>query len=332
MIGIIVSSMECNLSCRYCYEHGPKRIYGASRTDINDAYAAAQGRIHSFIETVSELAAELGRSAQFILHGGEPLLLSPQNLEDTLVHIRACGDTAVQFQTNGTLVTPDAAELLAAYRAAVVVSLDGPPHLHDTYRIDGGGTGTFRRVMQGIDLLKSKEIPVAALCTVTDVAVGNAGALFDFFRKSSLDFSVNRCFPWRSGGTPGSANEGAYRQFLSELFALYTNAASKDIAIPCFDRCLHDLRPEEGGYSYHPQSSPYISLYNVTADKLWLLTPQSLLRCHDLQVYVREIRIQSHRRPLAEDVHYVGTLTQCVVEHLCEQQQKDYINALKVNQ
>lgn len=332
MIGIIVSSMECNLSCRYCYEHGPKRIYGATRTDINDAYAAAQGRIHRFIEIVSELAAELGRSAQFILHGGEPLLLSPQNLEDTFVHVQACGDTVVQLQTNGTLVTPDAAELLSAYRAAVVVSLDGPLHLHDTYRIDGGGSGTFQRVMQGIDLLKNKEIPVAALCTVTDAAVGDAGALFDFFRGSGLDFSVNRCFPRSSGGTAGSADEGAYRKFLSELFALYTNAAPGGIAIPCFDRCLHDLRPEEGGYGYHPQSSPYISLYNVTADKLWLLTPQSLLRCHDLQVYAREIRAQSHRRFLAEDMHYAGSLTQCVVEHLCERQWKDYINALKVNQ
>lgn len=331
MIGIIVSSMECNLSCRYCYEHGPKRIYGATRASINDTYAAARGGIHRFIETVIELAAELGRSAQFILHGGEPLLLSPQNLEDTFTHVQACGDATVQLQTNGTLVTPDIAELLAAYRAAVVVSLDGPLHLHNTYRVDGGGTGTFQRVMQGIDLLKGKNIPVAALCTVTDTTVGGTGALFDFFRKSGLDFSVNRCFPWRFGNTPGSAGEEAYRQFLSELFALYTTDAPKSIAIPCFDRCLHDLRPEKDGYGYHPQFSPYISLYNVTSDTLWLLTPQSPLRCCDFQVYIREVLTRSHQRLLAEDVHYAGSLAQCVVEHLYNQQRNDYINALKVN-
>jgi uncharacterized protein len=47
------------------------------------------------------------------------------------------------IQTNGTELTPEWCELFRAHRVLVGLSLDGPQAMHDRYRVDKGGRGTF---------------------------------------------------------------------------------------------------------------------------------------------------------------------------------------------
>ena len=57
------------------------------------------------------------------------------------------------FQTNGILVNQDWCRFFHRNNFLVGLSLDGPRELHDFYRKDMGGRGTFERVLRAARLL-----------------------------------------------------------------------------------------------------------------------------------------------------------------------------------
>ena len=48
----------------------------------------------------------------------------------------------------------------------VGLSVDGPKELHDVYRVNKGGAGSFDQVMRGLDFLKKHKVDFNILCTV----------------------------------------------------------------------------------------------------------------------------------------------------------------------
>ena len=46
------------------------------------------------------------------------------------------------------------------------LSIDGPKHLHDAYRVDKGDRGTFDQVMRGLRLLQKHGVQYNLLTTV----------------------------------------------------------------------------------------------------------------------------------------------------------------------
>jgi len=105
------------------------------------------------------------------LTGGEPLVREdfPLLLREVLAR-----PLRLSLNTNATLVTAEAAALLAggAPRLDVVmVSLDGDtPEVHDRIR----GDGAFRRAMEGVERLAGAGVPLCFYCTVNRE---NAGRL-----------------------------------------------------------------------------------------------------------------------------------------------------------
>ena len=51
------------------------------------------------------------------------------------------------IQTNGTLIDDELAAFFKEHDFLVGISIDGPPAMHDAYRVDKGGAPTFDRVM-----------------------------------------------------------------------------------------------------------------------------------------------------------------------------------------
>jgi uncharacterized protein len=60
--------------------------------------------------------------------------------------------------------------------------VDGPSALHDTYRVDKGGRGTFDQVMRGWELLKKHGVETNILCTVQQANAEHALEVYRFFR------------------------------------------------------------------------------------------------------------------------------------------------------
>ena len=328
MIGIIISTFECNLSCRYCYEHPDIRRTRTSRTTVNKAFEENLNVCEEYVSYLSELARKNRRSVQIILHGGEPLLVTPDNLENLFKRICKNGNLAIQIQTNGTLITQKTAKLFHQYNVGIVISMDGPQSIHDKYRKNAGGFGTHGMVMRAIDLLRSNNVDVSALATVTEFSSDRAEDIFKFFSCLGMDFSVNRCFPVH--GMQGGISERSYRAFLSVLFDLYrpTDSERCGIRIPCFDRCMHDLKWDGSCYCYSPHVSPYISVFCIPGKTFGFAAHGENIRFNSLSEYCRFSETEINNNSTKPVIRFEGSLKDIVIRHLCEQQANNYLSAL----
>ncbi|OUQ83825.1 radical SAM protein [Flavonifractor sp. An10] len=328
MIGVIISTFECNLSCRYCYEHSDTYRTRTSKIVVNNAFAENLDACEEYISCLSELARRNRRSVQFILHGGEPLLIAPDNLEKLFELIRKNGNPAIQIQTNGTLITQRTAELFHQYDVGIVVSLDGPKSLHDEYRKNAGGFGTYSMVMRAIDLLRNNRVDVSALATVTELSSSRAKDIFTFFSCLGMDFSVNRCFPVL--GMQGGISEQTYQTFLSMLFDLYrpTDSEHCGIKIPCFDRCIHDLKWDGSSYCYNPHVSPYVSVFCIPGKTFGFAAHGKNKRFDSLLEFRRFSETAVDYSSTGTVIRMKGSLKDAVIRHLCQQQANDYLSAL----
>ena len=99
------------------------------------------------------------------LHGGEPLIAFPE-LEEAVSRAEEYAseqNKTISFLvvTNGTLIDHDVAAFFLEHGFSVIVSLDGPQEIHDRYRINAQGKGSYARVIEGIRWLQSLNIPFA---------------------------------------------------------------------------------------------------------------------------------------------------------------------------
>ena len=62
------------------------------------------------------------------------------------------------LQTNGTLLTDEWCLFLKKHDFMVGISLDGPQAIHDRYRRDRKGNGSFEKAMQGLRLLQKHQV------------------------------------------------------------------------------------------------------------------------------------------------------------------------------
>src|SRR5262249_5815175 len=70
------------------------------------------------------------------------------------------------IQTNGTLLDAEWASFFRKHDFLVGLSIDGPREIHDTYRVNKGGKGSFDEVMRGLETLRDGGVEWNALTTI----------------------------------------------------------------------------------------------------------------------------------------------------------------------
>ncbi|MEZ4519376.1 MAG: hypothetical protein R3C44_21965 [Chloroflexota bacterium] len=60
--------------------------------------------------------------------------------------------------------------------------MDGPEDIHDTYRLNKGGQGTFKQVMRGWEILRKYDVDYNILCTVNAANEHHGRRVYQFFR------------------------------------------------------------------------------------------------------------------------------------------------------
>jgi len=170
---------RCNLDCSYCFYLEKEKLYpdaGGMRMkpEVLETY------VRDYI------AAQPGPVVSFAWQGGEPTLLGVEFFRTAVAlqarHAR--GKTIENaFQTNGTLLDDAWGEFLAANRFLVGISIDGPAHIHDAYRVDKGGKPTFARVMAGLAMLKKHGVEFNTLTTVHRKNSRQALEVYRFLRN-----------------------------------------------------------------------------------------------------------------------------------------------------
>ncbi len=181
---------RCNINCRYCY------VYNQGDTSWQDMPK------HMSAETVESVLAQLkalyddqGHPFAVVLHGGEPLLL-PRDILTRLLYGLSENLPAIctrSIQTNGTLIDDELLDLCASTGTTLSVSLDGPPDVHDTFRIAFNGSGTAERALAGIARAKrhpsAQSIFTGSLCVVDPAS--DPRRVYSFFKSldvPSVDF------------------------------------------------------------------------------------------------------------------------------------------------
>jgi uncharacterized protein len=164
---------ECNLRCRYCFgrEHG-------GRDDV--LYHGPRGRMTREV-ALAAVAFLFERSAgapELILNffGGEPLL------SDDIVEIAATAALSraeaekrrvlFSMTTNGTLLDERRLALLERLGIAPLISLDGPPEVHNHGRPFPDGRGSYEAAAAGARGALARNRDLMARATLTDPSVG----------------------------------------------------------------------------------------------------------------------------------------------------------------
>ena len=156
----------CNLNCAYCY------VYNKADSSWRDRPAIMPHSVFTAtIERIREHCLLSGqKNVEITYHGGEPCLVGPERFSRWCEQARARLSDIVKvrfvIQTNATLITPEWLDAFRAHSVSVGVSLDGPAHINDVYRIDKKGRGSYARVAQGARALLNADIDVGVLAVI----------------------------------------------------------------------------------------------------------------------------------------------------------------------
>lgn len=141
----------CNLRCGYCAFSG--RYENRSHSPRKMSYETCKQAI--------DLALSRSQDSPFFVfgfYGGEPLLELPL-IKKCVRYIRQQAperDITFTITTNGTLLTPDVYKYLTENNFSVLISLDGPKHIHDQYRKFPNGQGSYDIIMENINAIRRK--------------------------------------------------------------------------------------------------------------------------------------------------------------------------------
>jgi uncharacterized protein len=114
------------------------------------------------------------------------------------------------IQTNGTTLDDEWCQFFRENNFLVGISIDGPPEMHDAYRVDNGGKGTLERVLRGLEILKKHKVDFNILCTVHAANADHPVEVYRFFRDD-LEAGFIQFIPIVERASPetlATANQG----------------------------------------------------------------------------------------------------------------------------
>jgi uncharacterized protein len=169
----------CNLDCSYCFFLSKEMLYPGSR------FRMADDLLGAYVRQLIEAHGDHPEVA-IAWQGGEPTLMGldffRRSVELADGYLRPGQRAVYTIQTNATLLDAEWAAFLREHDFLVGVSIDGPPDLHDAYRVDKGGKGTFDRVLRGLEALKDAGVEWNVLTTVHAANADHGLRVYRFLR------------------------------------------------------------------------------------------------------------------------------------------------------
>jgi len=214
----------CNLNCDYCFFLKKEKLYPGSKfrmpDEVHQAYIRQLLKAHDVPEVT------------VAWQGGEPTLMGldfyRRSVELQKKYQKPGTRIENTFQTNGILIDDEWCRFFHENRFLVGLSLDGPKELHDAYRKDKGGRGTFDRVLRAAHMLQKHNVEFNILCTVNSKNADHPLEVYRFFRDD-LDAHYIQFIPiverdnesgYQEGNTvtDRSVRPDQWGRFLIEIF------------------------------------------------------------------------------------------------------------------
>ena len=235
------ASGNCNMRCTYCFYADEQEHRSVSSHGI-----MSKNTMHRIIDKAMEYGDGVCTLA---FQGGEPTLAGLDFYEDLAeyaAHVPNPKKIRFQYaiQTNGYNIDEQWARFWAKNRYLVGISLDGPKEIHDRYRKDASGQGTYNKIMVSIRLLEKYRVDYNVLTVVTAATARSGQKIYNFYKKNKIHYQqyIECLDPLGEmpGGQEYSLTPKRYETFLKSLFdAWYLDVkADKPVYNRYFDNLL----------------------------------------------------------------------------------------------
>lgn len=246
------------MDCRYCFYKNRAPEFGTGKQRMSE----------EVLEKLIKDYMQLGFSpAVFIWQGGEPTLMG-LDFYKKAVELQKKFGTAGQevtncLQTNAILLNDEWCRFLHEKNFLVGLSIDGPKELHDYYRLDNGGCGSFDRVMRAIEKCKEHKVEFNALTLLNSKNVEKPDEILDFFIDNGIDYlQFIPCVekePATGKIKDFSITPQQYGEFLCRLFDRWCDHGPSDTRIRDFDSVLsYCIKGKHTICTFDRQCSQYI--------------------------------------------------------------------------
>lgn len=213
------ASGSCNMRCKYCFY--------ADEQAKREVCSYGMMSLETMHRIVDKGLAFADRDCTFAFQGGEPTLIGLGFFRDLVEYAKVQPNPRrvklyFAIQTNGYVIDEEWARFLGENHFLVGVSLDGTKEIHDRYRPDAAGNGTWNRVMGAIRLLENQKVDYNILTVVTAATARNSQKIYNFFKKNKMAYQQYiECLDpigEEPGGHEYSLTPEKYETFLKGMF------------------------------------------------------------------------------------------------------------------
>jgi uncharacterized protein len=220
---------DCNLACPHCFY--------SSRKSTPDAGSRRMSR--ELLERLVEDYLKLRSAAStFMWQGGEPTLMGLDFYREAVELQKKYGQSGQvvsnSLQTNGVLLDDEWCRFLREYKWLVGISIDGPKELHDHYRKDCGGSGSFEKAMAGVEACRKNRVEFNILTLITENNCSAADDLFNFHVREKFGFV--QLIPCSEKGY--SAKPEQFGKFLCRYFDRWVASGPQRMSVRLFDSLM----------------------------------------------------------------------------------------------
>lgn len=248
----------CNLDCEYCYYLHKEDLYPQTKS-----WRMEPETLETYIEQYISAQPEDSEEVTFAWQGGEPTLLGldffKRIVELEKKFARPGQKIANALQTNGVLLDDEWAEFFKQEGFLIGLSIDGPAELHDRYRYDKKGNGSFQAVMQALQLLKHHSVEFNTLVVVNNENSLHGRRVYTYLRDNGVEFiqfipiverrgvgvhpegeltNPEQTNPWDHLVSSRSVVPEQYGRFLCEVFDEWVKRDVGKVFVQIFDQAL----------------------------------------------------------------------------------------------
>ena len=179
------ASGSCNMQCRYCFY--------TDETENRSIPSMGMMSLDTMKTLVDKALTFADGDCSFAFQGGEPSLAGLPFFQALTDYVKNHPNPKkirvhYSFQTNGYALNEEWAKWFVENEVLVGISLDGPKEIHDRYRVDHAGKGTFQKVMSTIQLFDKYHVDYNILTVVTSATARHGQQVYNFFKKNNFRY------------------------------------------------------------------------------------------------------------------------------------------------
>lgn len=235
----------CNLDCTYCYYLPTKEVFGGREHRMSSGTLEA---------VFASLLPRFDDHVSVVWQGGEPTLAGLEFFEGAMElqrrHSRPGQTVANSLQTNCTLLDDGWCGFLREHRFLVGASVDGPPELHDHYRVTNRGSASSEMVRAGIAKMLEHGVEFNLLCVLNDRNVHHPSELWKHLLSlgspwlqfiPAIEWEPDPSRPGRNRLAAYSPSPRRYGRFLCDVFDRWYAKHTRRVSVRLFDAVLNKL-------------------------------------------------------------------------------------------